>query len=62
MTNRIIASAIAIFILIGLLIWQDKRWQLVNACTSTGRLWNGARSKCHQMPTRIFIEKNLKRS
>lgn len=62
MSYRIIIAAITGLILIGLLAWQEHRWQLVRACTDDGGAWDGANSKCRSFPVRLLIEKDLNRS
>jgi hypothetical protein len=62
MPHRLTVVILTVVILVGLLIWQDQRWRLVEQCASRGGVWDGARSKCRRAPIRILIEKNLKRS
>ena len=62
MNYRIAAAVAAALILLGLLIWQEQRWRMVDACAKRGGIWDGAHSKCRLVPIRILIEKNLKRT
>lgn len=62
MTARWIAATVAVLILAGLLIWQQQRLTLVDACHAAGGWWDGNRSRCRQVPPSIIIERNLKRS
>ena len=44
--GRLIAAALTLAILGGLLGWQVHRERLVKACVENGGLWHGARSEC----------------
>lgn len=61
MPYRLTIVVLTVVILVGLLVWQEHRWQLVENCTKRGGLWDGARSQCRRTPIRIILEKNLKR-
>lgn len=61
MTRMLAAGIIALFLLT-LLIWQDQRWKMVDACHSRGGVWDGPTSKCRLVPARIFIGRELNRT
>ena len=48
-------------IIIGLLVWQEARFQLVSECHARGWQWDGARSRCRPLP-KIYLERGIKRS
>ncbi len=59
---RIVAAGIISVILLGLLLWQNHRWSMVQACHHTGGVWDGTASKCRLVPARIFIGRELNRT
>jgi hypothetical protein len=62
MTSRIVAAAIMATLLLGLILWQNHRWNLVSACHNNGGVWDGQSSKCRLVPARIFIGRELQRT
>jgi len=62
MSYRLTIVVLTVVILVGLLVWQEHRWRLVEICAQRGGVWDGAQSRCRRMPIRIILEKNLKRS
>ena len=61
MTLRWIAAGLAMLTLIALLMWQEQRFAMVNACHDAGGWWDGATSRCRAVPP-VVIERGLKRS
>ena len=55
MTTRWITAILAVLILAALLIWQQQRLALVDACHAAGGWWDGNRSRCRQVPPPIII-------
>ena len=60
--NRVVAAGVTALILVGLVIWHNYRWSLVDNCHVKGGVWDGTVSKCRLVPARIFIGKGLKRT
>lgn len=59
---KLTIATLSAIVLIALLVWQERRLEIVRACTQSGGYWDGVRSKCRPPPVRILLERNLKRS
>jgi hypothetical protein len=57
--GRVVAAALAMLALIGLLGWQYQRERLVKACLDSGGLWDGPQSACKPRP---ILQRDYRRS
>lgn len=60
--SRWIAAGVIGTIVAGLLAWQLVRERRIEACQSTGGIWNGARSRCDPAPGRPILRRGIERT
>ena len=60
--SRVVVAATVLVILAILVAWQNKRWEMVDACHARGGVWDGEVSKCRLVPARLFMGRGLQRS
>lgn len=58
---RLVASAVVVCILVGLLVWQARRQRLIADCLDMAGQWNGPQSRCEMPPGRILVQPGLGR-
>ncbi len=60
--HRLVVAGLVTAVLMALLLWQNHRWTMVDACHHNGGMWDGQSSKCRLVPARIFIGRELQRT
>lgn len=60
--RRWLAAAAVLVVLAVLFGWQHRREQAIARCTEDGGLWDGRNSRCAPDPSRVILQRDLRRS